>query len=94
MQTQDGYTAGIRGRLSTVPVRLTQIDRRRKVDNVIIKKPCTGGDIAAELERQYTSENIRGDRNCGLHSREKLAHLLGAKKEEMPMVATEGNCIT
>ena len=72
MQTQDGYTADNRGRLPTVPVRMTQGDRRRKVDNANIINPCTGADIAVELERQYTSENIAGDRNCVLHSRENV----------------------
>ena len=91
MQIQDGYTAGTRGRLPAVPVRLTQGDRRRNVDNAIIIKPCTGADITAELERHYTSENIAGNRNCVLHSREKLAHLIGAREE--PQVPTEGNYI-
>ena len=54
-QTQDGYTAANRDRLPAVPVRLTQGDRRRKVDNANIIKPCTGADIAVELERSYTS---------------------------------------
>ena len=90
LQTQDGYTAGIRGRLSAVPVRLTQIDRRRKVDNVIIIKPNTGGDIPVKLERQYTSENIAGDRNCGQHSREKLAHLIGAIKRRRNVTGCNG----
>ena len=67
MQTQDGYTVDTRGRLPAVPVRLTQGDRRRNVDNAIIIKPCTGADIAAELERHFTSENTAGDRNCELH---------------------------
>ena len=93
MQTQDGYAADTIGRLPAVPVRLTQGDRRRKVDNAIIIKPCPGADIAAELERQYTSENIAGNRNCILHTREKLAHLIGAKEEEKPQVPTEGNYI-
>ena len=46
-----------------------------------------------ELERQYTSENIAGDRNCILHSREKRSFLIGAKEEEKPQVPTEGNYI-
>ena len=84
MQTQDGCTADTRRRLPAVPVRLTQGDRRRKIDNAIIIKPCSGADNAAELERQYTSENITGNRKCVLHSRETLAHLIGTKEEEKP----------
>ena len=93
IETQDFYTADTRDRLPAVPVRLTQEDRRRSVDNAIIIKSCTGADIVAELERHYTSENIAGDRNCVLHSREKRAHLIGAKEEEIPQVPTEGNYI-
>ena len=93
MQTQDGYTADTEGRLPAVPVRLTQGDRRRNVDNAIIIKPCTGANIAAELERHYTSKNIAGDGNCVLHSSEKLTHFIGTKGEEIPQVPTEGNYI-
>ena len=91
MQTEDVYTADTRS-LLTVPVLLTEGDCRRKVDTTTVKQ-CTGADIAAELERPYNSENIVGDRNCVLHQREQLSHLIGAKEQEMSQVPTEGNYI-
>ena len=88
METQDDYSADFSG-LPTVPVVLTQGDRRCKVGNATIKQ-CTKAGFALELDNQ--SEIMVSDRNCRLQREDKTAHLAGnEKQQEIPHILMEGN---
>ena len=87
MEIQDDYSADFSG-LPTVPVVLTQGDRRCKVGNATIKQ-CAKARIALELDNQ--SENMVSDRNCRLHRGDKTAHLAGEEEQEIPHILMEGN---
>ena len=87
METQDDYSADFSG-LPTVPLAMTQGDRRCKVGKATIKQ-CTKAGITLELDNQ--SENMVSDINFRLQRGDKTAHLAGKEEQEIPLILTEGN---
>ena len=91
METQDDYSADFSG-LPTVPVAMTQGNRRCKNGKATIKQ-CTETGIALELDNR--SKNMVSDRNCRLQPGDKLAHLASEEnQQEIPLILMEGNFTT